>query len=121
MTARRWRSRASGRTGTTGSSSISASPAGRGSASRAGGQDGPHVGGAQPAERDRPVQRGERSLLAVGGAQRVQLGQLGSQPGVTGRGGAGDERLGDRAERAELFLRAVFGRTARRGAGRGPP
>ena len=43
--------------------------------------------------------------LAVGGAQRVQLGQLGSQPGVPGRGGAGDERLGDRAERAERLLR----------------
>ena len=44
-------------------------------------------------------------LLAVGGAQGVQLGQLRSQPGVPGRGGAGDERLGDRPERAERLLR----------------
>ena len=71
----------------------------------AGGEDGPHVGGPPPAERDRPVQRGEERLLAVGGAQGVQLGQLGAQPGVAGRGGAGDERLRGRAERAERLLR----------------
>jgi hypothetical protein len=36
-------------------------------------------------------------------------------------GGAGDERLGDRAERAERLLGSVLGRTARLGAGLGPP
>ena len=44
----------------------------------------------------------------MGGAQRVQLGQLRSQPGVPGRGGAGDECLRDRPERVELFLRGRF-------------
>ena len=69
-----------------------------------GGEDGPHVRGAPPAERDRPVQRGEERLIAVGGAQRVQPGQLAAQPGGPRRRGAGDERLGDRPERAELLL-----------------
>ena len=72
-----------------------------------GGQDGPDVG-APPAERDRPVQRGGECLVAVGGAQGGQLGQFRSQPGVPRRGGAGDERLGDRAQRAELLLRRGF-------------
>ncbi len=48
----------------------------------AGGQDRPDVGGPPPAERDRPVQRGEELLVAVGGAQRVQLGQVGAEPGA---------------------------------------
>ncbi len=39
------------------------------------------------------------------GAERVQLGQLGPEAGVPGRGGAGDERLRDRPERAERLLR----------------
>jgi hypothetical protein len=34
----------------------------------------------------RPVQRRGEHLLAMGGAQRVQLGQLRAQPGVPGRG-----------------------------------
>ena len=41
----------------------------------------------------------------MGGAQGVQLGQLGPEPGVPGCGGTGDERLGDRPERAERLLR----------------
>jgi hypothetical protein len=40
----------------------------------------------------------------VRGAQRVQLGQLRPKAGIAGGRSAGDERLGDRTERAELFL-----------------
>jgi hypothetical protein len=36
-------------------------------------------------------------------------------------GGTGDERLSDRAERAERLLGNGSGRTARLGAGLGPP
>jgi len=50
------------------------------------------------------AQGGQERLIAVGCAQRVQLGQLRSQPGVAGRGGTGDERLRDQPERTELFL-----------------
>ena len=61
-------------------------------------------------------------LLAVGGAQRVQLGQLGGQPGGPGRSRTGDERLRDCAERAELLLRRGFRPYRPPGvAGRGPP
>ena len=78
---------------------------GRGSAIPApGGQDGPHVRGPPPAKRHRPVQGIKERPLAVGRAQRVQLGQLRPQPGVPGRGGAGDERPGDRPQAAELLL-----------------
>ena len=87
----------------------------------AGGQDGPHVGGTPPAERDGPVQGVKEGLVAVGGAQGAQLGQFRSQPGVPGRGGAGDEHLRDRAQRAELLLCRGLrpDRPPRRG--RGPP
>jgi hypothetical protein len=48
----------------------------------------------------------------------VQLGQLRPEAGVAGRGGAGDERsaIGPSAQNA--FSATVFGRTARRDAGR---
>jgi len=44
----------------------------------------------------------------VGGLQAGYLGKLGAQAGVTGRGGTGDERLRDRPESTELFLRNGF-------------
>ena len=49
-------------------------------------------------------------------AQHVQLGQVGAEPGAARSGGTGDERLGDRAERAEFLLRRGLRphRTARR-------
>jgi hypothetical protein len=48
------------------------------------------------------------TLGAVCGLQPRQLGQLGSQAGVTGCGGTGDERLRDRTESTELFLNNSF-------------
>ena len=72
----------------------------------AGGQDGPHVGGAPPAERDRPVQRGQERLLAVGGAQRVQLGQLAGPAGCCPAAAAPVMNASATGpERAELLLR----------------
>ena len=75
----------------------------RGSGAR--GQDGPHVGGAPPAERDRPLERADQRVPTVGGLELDELVELGSQPCVPGRGRAGDERLRCRTERAEPFLR----------------
>ena len=106
MTARRWRSRpAAGPGRRAGPGQRVPGPGGDRRAPAPAAEDGPHVGGAPPAERHRPVQRGQERLLAVGGAQRVQLGQLGPSRVLPGRGSAGDERLGDRAERAERLLR----------------
>ena len=118
----RWRSRpaaGSGRRAARGPARPRRAGAGR---PGAGGEDGAHVGGAPPAERDRPAQRGDERVVAVRGAQRVQLGQLGAEPGVAGRGGAGDERLRGRAERAELPSPPRFSAAPPGAArGRGPP
>ena len=118
MTGRRSRSRPAGdRDGLR--SRISASPAGPGLGARPpGGQDRPHVSGPPPAERDRPVQRGQELLR-----RRARRAACSARPGprragCSRRGGAGDERLGDRAERAELLLRR--GLRPHRPAGRGP-
>jgi len=59
--------------------------------------------------------------VAVGRGERVQLTELGPEPGVTGCGGTGQERLRRLTQAAELFLRRVLGRIARRGMGRAPP
>ena len=88
---------------------------------RPGGQDGTHVGGAPPAERDRAAQRGPERVIAVGSAQGVQLGQL--RPSRVFPAAAAPvmnaSATGPNAQNA--FSAAVLGRTARRGAGRGPP
>jgi hypothetical protein len=55
--------------------------------------------------RDRAAEGGQELLVAVGCAQRVQLGQVGAEPGAARRRGTGEERLGDRAQGAELLLR----------------
>ena len=61
-----------------------------------------------------------RNACSPWAAQDVQLGQLRSQPGMPGRGRAGDEHLGGRAQRAELLLRRGPGphRPRRRGGPR---
>jgi hypothetical protein len=69
----------------------------------AGLQDGADVTGFPPSERDRRSSAAT-SRLAVGGGEGVQVGQLRSEAGVAGAGGAGDERLRGGSERAELLL-----------------
>ena len=87
----------------------------------AGGEDGAHVGCPPAAERDRPGQGVEEGPLAVRGGQGVQLGQF--RPSRVLPAAAAPVRnasaVGPSAQNA--FSATVFGRTARRGAGRGPP
>lgn len=61
----------------------------------AGGQDRPDIRGPPPAERHRPLECGDQRLGAVGGVQPQDVGGLGAQLGDPGRGGAGEEFLGD--------------------------
>src|SRR5258705_42450 len=74
------------------------------SGARPGGQDRPHVSGPPPAERHRPVQRGQELLITMGSAQRVQLSQVASQASAARGGSAGEKRLGDRPESAERLF-----------------
>ena len=94
-----------------------------------GGQDGADVGGPPPAERDRPVQARPGTPASPWAARSVFSSASSAASRVCpGRGGAGDERLGDRAERAELLLRrglrpdrpARVRAAGRRSARRGP-
>ena len=66
-----------------------------------------------PARRERLARRGRRPGCSARPAP--------ARVGCSGRGGAGEERLRDRPSAQNAFSAAVFGRTARRGAGRGPP
>ena len=78
------------------------------------GRPRPASGGTPP-----PARARRERLVAVGGAQRRQLGQVGGQPGVARGGRPGDELLRDRAERRERLLRRGLRphRPARRGPG----
>ena len=70
----------------------------------AGGQDGAHVGGLEPAKRDRPVQRRDQRRFAVGRAQSQQDFEFGGQSSVADRRGTNEEWLLIITEVAELLL-----------------
>ena len=80
----------------------------RGGCAGAGGQDGPDVGGAEPAERDRPGQRIDQGSVPCAAPNASSTSSSRGQPGVPDRGGADEERLRGRAERAELLLGRGF-------------
>ena len=70
--------------------------------------DLPAAGGlvwtAGPQVHDRRMRKSSCCATRMRRGEGVQLGQLRPEAGVAGRGGAGDERLGDRPERAERLL-----------------
>jgi hypothetical protein len=59
---------------------------------------------------DRPLERRNERVGAVRCGEGVQLVQLRTEAGMSGGGGAGDERLGDRPGHADCFSAVVFGR-----------
>ena len=59
-----------------------------------GGQDGAHIGGAEPFERHRPVQRRHQGVGAVSGTQRQQYVQFRRQSAVADGRGPDEELLG---------------------------
>ena len=89
--------------------------AGRGRRGGAGGQDGAHVIGGEPAELHRPAQRRCHGIGAVRVAQGSDRGDVRGQPDSAGGGRGAQERLRLRAEARNACSAALRGRTARRG------
>jgi hypothetical protein len=86
-----------------------------------GGEERAHIAGAPPAEHDRPVQRGQEHVLAVGGAELVQL-RSSALRRVFPAAAAPVMNVSATGPNAKnSFSVPVLGRTARRGTGLGPP
>lgn len=85
----------------------------------AGGQDRAHVGSAEPAKRNRPAQRVNQSLFAVGGAKAEQNVEFGFQSGVADRSSTDEELLRFGSQCAESFLCLGFRARTTRGCGSG--